>query len=736
VIQRRAAELAALGIGAGVLGYLAWDGALWDAGMQALLHLAAVAALLGLAALAWRGGELPRTRLDIPILILLLAFGVAALSAWNAGLSARALAVIVATTAMLPVALLALRHRPGWTAFVVTACVLTLSVIGLVMIGWRRVEWVLAGGPGLPLRLGHEGTPFGSVAVPPFVILAAVPVALLLPHRGMRLAALGALALVGIPLTILSASRSAWIAVMVAVLALAGVSAFRALGRLRLPRTLTPEGLAIGLVGVVGLAGAAALVVPRLTEVSSLVYRGFLWRDTLAAWSTDPLLGIGPGSMPFARQAFAPPLSFPVRQPHSHNVLLGVLGDAGLVGLAAAVVLGVAFLAIAGPWRQRTMPGRAASAVLIGLAAGMLFEDLTFLPGFNLLVVLLAALALRDAGVVTWHRVRIRASAWRVAAAWGVAAISAAALVVVVALCDAAAIAYREGIAHVTGARWGPGLASLQRAVTLDPWHPSGPKSVAVAADRTGNAVLAAAAARRAVQLNPGDGASWTNLALLCMAAGDETCAREAAGRAVDAAAAPGRELANAAIVYEWLGDREAADRTYRLSLLTNHWTTLTLPWPRDVNVGDGRAAELGEATADLNLLIGRRVLGETIDPADYPSTYARLLANAMLGDRPATEAEVRRAIAQAPGSATTWELAALVHRHYGLDVSYELAVSNVARGVALGGGGGGGGRATYDIATFRGYPADGLVREAVRLVPDTPWPWVLERLLPPASAR
>jgi hypothetical protein len=92
----------------------------------------------------------------------------------------------------------------------------------------------------------------------------------------------------------------------------------------------------------------------------------------------------------------------------------------------------------------------------------------------------------------------------------------------------------------------------------------------------------------------------------------------------------------------------------------------------------------------------------------------------------------VRRAIAELPASSTTWELAALVHRHYGRDVTYELAVGNVARGLALGGGGSGGGRATYDIATFRGYPADGLVREAVRLVPETPWPWVLEPLLAP----
>jgi O-antigen ligase/Tfp pilus assembly protein PilF len=729
VTGRRVIEVAALAVGAAVFGYLAWDGALWDARLQAVLHAAAAAAIVGLAVYAWRGGELPRTRLDIPILALLLAFGIASLSAWNVGLSARAMAAILATTAMLPVALLALRHRPGWTAFTVTASVLVLAGIGLVMLGWRRLEWIQVGGPGLPpLRLGHEGTPFGSVAVPPFIILAALPLALLLPDRRLRMAAIGGMLVIGLPLTVLSGSRSAWIAIAVAALAFAGVAALRVLGRARLPRRLTPEGVAIGLVAGVALAGVAALIVPRLTEVSSLVYRGFLWRDTIAAWSSDPLLGIGPGAMPFARQAFAPPLTFPVRQPHSHNVLLGILGDAGLVGLAVALALGVAFLLVAGPWRQRTLPGRAAAAVLVGLGAGMLFEDLTFVPGFSLLVVLLLALALRDAGAVTWHAPRLRAPAGAAAAA------AAAALLVVVVLGDAAAITYREAIAHISGARWGPGLASLQRAVALDPWHPSGPKSVAVAADRTGNPQLAADAARRAVELNPGDGQSWTNLAVVCMAAEDAACAREAADRAVEAAAAPGRELANAAVVYAWLGDREAADRTYRLSLLTNYWTALTLPWPRPVEVGDGRAAEIGAATADLNLLIGRSTLGEPIDPADYPSIYARLLAHAMVGDREAAEAEVRRAIAAAPGSATTWELAALVHRHYGRDVSYELAVSNVARGVALGGGGSGGGRATYDIATFRAYPADGLVRDAVRLVPDTPWPWVLERLLPPAS--
>ena len=230
--QRRVAELVALALGLAVFAYVGWDGAMWDARFQFGLHLAAVVAVAALLVPAWRGGALPRTRLDLPILALLLAFGVASLSAWNAGLSARALAGIVGTAAMLPVALVALRHRPGWTALVVTLPIIGLAAGALVVLAWRRLEWVLVGGPGLPpVRLGHEGTPFGSVAVPPFVILAALPLALLIPHPRLRMGVIAALAMVGVPLTLVSGSRSAWIAIAVSLALFAGARLLRSVRR-------------------------------------------------------------------------------------------------------------------------------------------------------------------------------------------------------------------------------------------------------------------------------------------------------------------------------------------------------------------------------------------------------------------------------------------------------------------------------------------------------------------------
>jgi O-antigen ligase len=737
ISARTLGELGAAGLAVAVMGYVAWDGALWDPRYQLALHLAAVVMAGALLWLILAGARMPRSALEIPILLLVLAFAIACLTPWNAGLSAQALAAICGTVLVLPAAAMAIRHRPTLTALAVALPVLVLASITLWTMAARRLDWVVAGGPGLPpIRLARETTNFGSVAVAPFVLLALAPVVLLIGDRRLRLAVLAALAVVGVPLTVLSGSRSAWIAIAAAAAVLAAPWIVRRSreglrGWLRASRAgWTPRRMALAFVGVVGGVLVVVVLGSRLTDLRSLLYRGFLWRDTLDAWSADPLFGIGPGSMPFARQAAAPPLSFPVRQPHSHDIPLGILGDAGLLGLAAAVVLAATFVILAGPWRTRSMVGRAAFAVLAGAAVGMLFEDLTFLPGFSLLVMLLAAMALVDAGAVRWEPIRV--PGWRAPVLGVATALGAVALLAVMALGDASAIVYRNGTDAAGARNWSLALAELGSAVWLNPWQPTGPKAVAVAADRAGQPTLARAAAERATVLSPGDGSSWTNLAILCRQAGDRQCARLAAGRAVDAATIGGVELANAALTYQWLGDRAAADRAYRLSMLTNLWTSLTLPWPRPVSVGDASDSELGVDAAELNLLVARRVTTGSVKPADYASSVVRALAFAMVGDRAAAEQESQRAIDASPESPTAWEVAALLATHYGEDPSYDLRVGDVARGAALGNGTAFLPSLVYDIATFRAYPSDGLVGEANRLRPNAPWPWVLEPFLAP----
>src|SRR3989337_3523722 len=153
---------------------------------------------------------------------------------------------------MLPVAIVAVRARPAWVAVVIGIPVLALSIPTLVVLLARRAEWLLVGAPGLPpLRLPAEGTPFGSVAVPPFVLLAAWALAALIEDGRLRNALRTGLLVVGIPLTVLSGSRSAWLAMAVAAFVAVVPWAWRRRSRLRVPGRVTPRGAAIG-VAVLG----------------------------------------------------------------------------------------------------------------------------------------------------------------------------------------------------------------------------------------------------------------------------------------------------------------------------------------------------------------------------------------------------------------------------------------------------------------------------------------------------
>ncbi len=717
------AELAVIAVVVLLFGYLAWDAPLWEPALQLVLHLAALGGVLVLYAALRRGASLPRTRIDLPVLALLVVFGVASLSAWNVGLSIRSLGAVVGFAVALPLALLTLRRRPAWTAAAVSLPVLLLAAGSLAVMLPRRVQWLLAEGPGLlpPARLGADGSAFGGVAVPPFVILATLPLTLLLPPGALRrLVQVGLLA-VGVPLTVLSGSRSAWLAIGVAGLVLAAPL----LRHVRRPRRLTARHAALA-AGLLVLSVPLLLtLLPRLGAVTSLIYRGFLWRDTLAAVATDPLLGLGPGAMPFARQAAAPAFSFPVHQPHSHNVPLGLLGDAGLVGLVAGLALFAALLWVAGPWRQRSWPGRAASAVLIGFGVSSLFEDLTFLPGFVLLVILLAALALEGAGAVDWRPRRLPGPLAR----GGLLAGSA--LVLAMLLGDAAAISYAGGVAESIEGRWGEARAAFGRAERLDPWHPMHPKALAIAAAVLGDRQAAAAAARRAVAHNPGDAESWANLALLCRDAGDAPCASHAADQAVRYGSSAGREQVNAAAVLESVGEADAADRAYRLALLTNRHTGFVTSWPRPIDIQGVDLVEVAEHDLELHRLLARLALGEPLRPDEYESEPVRALALALAGEEAAARQTLDAALRTRRDLGLTWEVAALLRRHWGEELDRTLLLAELVRGdpmpmvpAQLPG-------AVFDIAAFRRVPLDGLIPWAEHLLPDVAWPWLLAPHLP-----
>ena len=273
----------------------------------------------------------------------------------------------------------------------------------------------------------------------------------------------------------------------------------------------------------------------------------------------------------------------------------------------------------------------------------------------------------------------------------------------------------------------------LERAAEIDPWHPAAPKALAVTAAADGRLAIARHAAETAVARNPGDGPSWTNLALLCARLEDPACREAALARAVAMAPFGTPDLANAAIGYEALGRQAEADDAFRRSLLAARGTALALDWPRKVVVGDTELAEEVGAAIEMNRLLARHVNGEPVDPDAIADPATRALAHALAGDRVAADAALEAAMSEHPDQLVTWQVAIILRSHRGEPfddlVRVLEAVSGspfagpeqVARTPSL----------TYDIASFRGVPLDGLLPDAERLRTTPPFPWILERLLP-----
>ena len=59
----------------------------------------------------------------------------------------------------------------------------------------------------------------------------------------------------------------------------------------------------------------------------------------------------------------------------------------------------------------------------------------------------------------------------------------------------------------------------------------------------------------------------------------------------------------------------DAADEAYRRSLLTQPATSFVVDWPRGIDIGDGRIADVTDPSWQLNLLLARHSTGEPIDP-------------------------------------------------------------------------------------------------------------------------
>ncbi|MFD6335653.1 O-antigen ligase family protein [Streptomyces niveus] len=232
----------------------------------------------------------------------------------------------------------------------------------------------------------------GMATVVSYGLVTAVGLALgARPGSGgrQRAAALGCAALLFLPL-VLSFSRGAWIATVVAVTLQLALSGLRRAARVALVAA------ALGVVLVGGLGIGSQMVSERLgsiTEVTeapdrSVTDRYTMWAAAAGMWRTDPVTGVGLKGFPAYRDSHSSialssgsdtagaGMGFQ-RQPllSPHNMYLLILSEQGLLGLLALAGSWAALLVLA----LRRLPGarrasRGVDCALVG--AGLLIWQL------------------------------------------------------------------------------------------------------------------------------------------------------------------------------------------------------------------------------------------------------------------------------------------------------------------------------------------------------------------------
>ena len=313
-----------------------------------------------------------------------------------ASVEALALLLICAPAYYLIRAVLAdpvLRPRMDWL-IVVSTTIFVIAYLLQALTQW--VSWWSVAGPSIPpLRPGDVGLTVGTVNAVALYLELLVPIAVWLSWTrwhsrpfSIGLATLGAFAL------LVTGSRGAWLGAAAGAVVLVAL-VWRTRG-LSLARFGSPRRRWI--VAIVVAAGAVLLVPTFATRLlSGDAGRIELWTAAWSMFTSSPIVGVGPGAWPMMR-AFTPISddNFAVLAT-SHNSLLQILAETGLIGLVAAAWLVVTIARVG--WRAvatgRTLDDRTTAAIALGslAAAGVhsIVDTQFHLPAIVLLVLHLAA---------------------------------------------------------------------------------------------------------------------------------------------------------------------------------------------------------------------------------------------------------------------------------------------------------------------------------------------------------
>jgi O-antigen ligase/tetratricopeptide (TPR) repeat protein len=565
-----------------------------------------LALLIGGGWLAWRilrRSPFPATWLDLPVLVMLAITVVTSLTSVDPRRSAVLVWQLLLYT--LVFYLLVDLLRSGLAAELLEKTIL-LSSLPVIVVGLGQIiSWIVSW-----YALGSCTSGFSLPSFRIYPLLAQsnifagylnliLPLGLVRSLRSRRWtrAAWAAWSLVILGLEFFTSSRGGWVGTAT-VLGILGLylawdrlRSFRTAGR-RLKslweqlrrRKVMLGGIAVGLV-VVAAAGIGLMAweLNNASHVGSglnLSSRTYIWAVAWKMFMAHPLTGNGP--LTYATQ-FIQAYSIPsdVLLPHAHNIVINVLGESGLLGIAALAFFAWALVGlIVRRWRGTSGSDR---LVLVGLVASLgglamhsMFDIPTYLPVVAILAVCVVAMIAagnqsespRPVGIFTAGR-------------WGWPVVSCAWLLVagVLAWQAWAYPPFFEGVAAANAGDWKTGAVELDQAAERDPrlaytWFQAGFAHGMLALDASGRVIdpgeleQARQDYQRGLAIEPTYSTNWADLGLLDWAAGDQQGALAALQKAAEAAPEQAAFRLTWGRMLEASGQVDAAQAAYRQVLL------------------------------------------------------------------------------------------------------------------------------------------------------------------------
>jgi O-antigen ligase/tetratricopeptide (TPR) repeat protein len=550
-----------------------------------VVPFAAVNAVIATVLVAAWMIELPRRNdlTDRALILALLAFLLACVTSAFPRMSFEAATSVTGWAAAFGIARGALisgrAERAMVTVLAVCGLVLTAGFLATWIPQW--ISWWRATGTVPPLDLPLRPGPYRHYHIAAMLLALSIPAFFQFrQRRGVRLAAwIGALAaLTGV---YMSGSRTVWVALIL-------VGAAVVVPKLRWRPTVIASGVALtGAIGLLAIAGALGSTTSRLLTTLTISVRGDTWLGALAGWLERPLTGWGPGS-------FAAVFSFGGAMPvypdpggHAHNVIVQVLLEAGILGLAALLLaVGALVLGI----RRNPHPSPYA---ISGLAVFILMS-LTDLPSNFPMVLVIgtcwAALAApRRSEVPETSSRRLK---------WPRALSTVLGLVVLVAVASTLIgwAAFDEARADLQRGDLSAARRALDRSVAFDPSMALYRREHGIRAAEAGDLRLALSDLQEALRLNAADTTTLRALAILML---DDQQPDHAIGLARRAVSLWGSRAENQ-LLLAWIatrtGEAKLATEALAGTLTWYPWTAAAPTWV--AMFGPNLDAPLQQATA------------------------------------------------------------------------------------------------------------------------------------------